>query len=176
MKPAVFLDRDGVINEVSIRDGRPFSPRRFDDFKLIDGVKAVLGAFRKNGFANIIVTNQPDIARGLMEQGELDRMHGLIREKLPVDDIFACPHDDKDNCECRKPKPGMLLAAAKKWGADLSRSFMIGDSWRDVGAGRAAGCTTILVDRPYNQDADSNFRANDLSSTLAVILEDQKKG
>lgn len=175
MKQAIFLDRDGVINSTIIKEGKPFSPRKFEDFKLIDGIKDILERFRARGLLNIIVTNQPDIARGLMKKEELQKMHNLIMEKLPVDDIFICPHDDADNCNCRKPKPGMLLEAAKKWDIDLSESFMIGDSWKDIEAGRNAGCTTLLIDSPYNKQIDSDLRANELSAVAEMILNSRKK-
>ena len=175
MKRAIFLDRDGVINSTIIKKGKPFSPRRLEDFELVDGIKDILERFRVRGLLNIIVTNQPDIARGLMKKEELRKMHNLIRENLPVDDIFICPHDDADNCSCRKPKPGMLLEAAKKWDIDLSESFMIGDSWKDIEAGRNAGCTTLLIDSPYNKQIDSDLRANELSAVAEIILNSQKK-
>lgn len=175
MKQAIFLDRDGVINSTIIKEGKPFSPRKFEDFKLVDGVKDILERFKARGWLNIIVTNQPDIARGLMKKEELQKMHNLIRENLPVDDIFICPHDDADNCNCRKPKPGMLLEAAKKWDIDLNESFMIGDSWKDIEAGRNAGCTTLLIDSPYNKQIDSDLRANELSALSEMILNSRKK-
>lgn len=175
MKQAIFLDRDGVINSTIIKEGKPFSPRKFEDFKLVDGVKDILERFKAREWLNIIVTNQPDIARGLMKKEELQKMHNLIRENLPVDDIFICPHDDADNCNCRKPKPGMLLEAAKKWDIDLNESFMIGDSWKDIEAGRNAGCTTLLIDSPYNKQIDSDLRANELSALSEMILNSRKK-
>lgn len=175
MKQAIFLDRDGVINSTIIKEGKSFSPRKFEDFKLVDGVKDILERFKAREWLNIIVTNQPDIARGLMKKEELQKMHNLIRENLPVDDIFICPHDDADNCNCRKPKPGMLLEAAKKWDIDLNESFMIGDSWKDIEAGRNAGCTTLLIDSPYNKQIDSDLRANELSALSEMILNSRKK-
>lgn len=175
MKQAIFLDRDGVINSTIIKEGKPFSPRKFEDFEFVDGIKNVLERFKTEGLLNIVVTNQPDIARGLMKKEELRKMHNLIRENLPVDDIFICPHDDADNCNCRKPKPGMLLEAAKKWDIDLSESFMIGDSWKDIEAGRNAGCTTLLIDSPYNKQIDSDLRANGLSAVAEMILNSRKK-
>jgi len=169
MNCAVFFDRDGVINKVMIQDGKPFSPRRFKEFKFVEGVENVLERLKREGFLNIIVTNQPDIARGLMEWKELNKMHEYIKENLPIDDIFVCPHDDKDNCECRKPKPGMFFEAAKKWNINLNASFMIGDSWRDIEAGKAAGCITILVDMPYNQRVDPDYRVEKIEEVLSII-------
>jgi D-glycero-D-manno-heptose 1,7-bisphosphate phosphatase len=172
---AVFFDRDGVINEVIVRDGKPFSPRKFDDFKLVMGIGDVLIQLKRKGCLNIIITNQPDIARGLIGWEELDKMHNFIRERLPIDDIFVCPHDDKDKCECRKPKPGMFFEVAQKWGIDLNASFMIGDSWKDIEAGKAAGCKNIIIDAEYNRTIETNFRIYDIRSALGVILNEDPK-
>ena len=166
---AIFLDRDGVINRVLLNNGRPFSPRRFDDFELLPEIKEALNSFMKMGFVNIVITNQPDIARGLMEMEELNRMHAMLRERLAINDIMACFHDNGDNCICRKPKPGMILVAANKWNINLRRSFVIGDTWRDVEAGKKGGCKTILIDMPYNQGVESDHRVKDLEEAVEII-------
>jgi D-glycero-D-manno-heptose 1,7-bisphosphate phosphatase len=172
---AAFFDRDGIVNEIVVRDRKPLSPRRFDKFKLLEGISDVLIQLKKEGYLNIIITNQPDIARGLMQWEELDRMHKFIKERLPVDDIFVCPHDDKNNCPCRKPKPGMFFEAAEKWGIDLGASFIIGDSWKDIEAGKAAGCKTIIIDAEYNRKIKTNFRIYDIRSAVGVILNESPK-
>jgi D-glycero-D-manno-heptose 1,7-bisphosphate phosphatase len=120
---------------------------------------------------NIVITNQPDISRGAMDISELEAMHRRIRETLPVDEILTCPHDDNDACDCRKPRPGMLLTAAQTWNIDLRQSFTIGDQWKDMEAGKAAGCTTVLIDYPYNQDVRADVRVPDLPSALQIIKE-----
>jgi len=163
MNRAVFLDRDGVINKVILKDGKPFSPRKLEEFKLYENVDEFLIKSKNKNFLNIIVTNQPDIARGLMDMQTAQAMHEIIESKLAVDDIFICPHDDCDNCHCRKPKPGMITDAAEKWNIDLSNSFLIGDSWKDVQAGKAAGCFTILLDYPYNKNVEPRRRVADLN-------------
>jgi D-glycero-D-manno-heptose 1,7-bisphosphate phosphatase len=168
-QPAVFLDRDGVINRAIVRDGKPFSPRMFEEFELADGVDVALQAFRNLGLMRFIVTNQPDVVRGLMTVGELEKMHTYIRNTLPVDGIFVCPHDDADGCRCRKPKPGLLLEAAQKWGVHLPSSFMIGDSWKDMEAGARAGCMTILLDMPYNLEASCHHRVADLEAAVEIV-------
>ena len=170
LKRAIFLDRDGVINRVIMKEGKPYSPRRLSEFKLTDGIKGVLDHLKKAGFLLIIVTNQPDISRRLMTWGELDAMSDLIRNELPVDDIVVCPHDDIDECDCRKPKPGMIVESSRKWGIDIGSSFIIGDTWKDMEAGQTAGCTTIILDAPYNQDVDSNHRIKNILATLKIIL------
>ncbi|MBN2021102.1 MAG: HAD family hydrolase [Sedimentisphaerales bacterium] len=169
MSRAVFLDRDGVINRVIVRDGLPFSPATLDEFILCDGVEAFLAGSKKAGFLNIVITNQPDIARGLVDTKTIQSMHESLRRNLPVDDVFLCPHDDADNCNCRKPKAGMLTAAAEKWDIDLASSFIIGDQWKDAQAGKSAGCVTILLDCPYNKDVDCDYRALTLRSALKFI-------
>jgi D-glycero-D-manno-heptose 1,7-bisphosphate phosphatase len=170
MRKAIFLDRDGVINKAILKDGKPFSPRRFEEFKLFNGIREVLEKFRKKEFLNIIVTNQPDIARGLIKTETLEKMHKFIEENLPIDDIFVCPHDDIDNCHCRKPKPGMLLEAAEKWHINLKESFIIGDSWKDIEAGKAAGCATVLLDNLYNKEVEADFRVGDIDLAMKIIL------
>ena len=132
MRQAVFLDRDGVINKVILRDGKPFSPRKLDEFEFIENIKDALNKFKEKGFLNIVFTNQPDISRGLIKKDTLEKIHLLLKDTLPVDDIFVCPHDDTDNCHCRKPKSGLLLDAAGKWNIDLKRSFVIGDQYKDI--------------------------------------------
>lgn len=175
MNRAIFLDRDGVINKVIMKNGNPYSPRKFEEFELLPGIKTVLINFKNNGFQNIIVTNQPDIARNLMEWDELNKIHDYIRKELPIDDIRICPHDDSYNCECRKPKPGMLYKAAGDFDIDLKKSFVIGDRWKDIEAGRCAGCNTILINAVYNKDVSADFKVNDLLEACDLIFAIFKK-
>lgn len=170
MRRAVFLDRDGVISRPILRDNKPYSPREPDEFHIMENVAMCLRRSKEAGFLNIVVTNQPDLSRGLMVWNSLDTMHSRIKAGLDVDDIMVCPHDDSDKCSCRKPKPGMLLDAARKWNVDLRQSFMIGDQWKDVKAGREAGCYTILIDYPYNQEVDADCRTKDLQSAIDIVL------
>lgn len=171
MRRAVFLDRDGVINKPIVKNGQVFSPRRLEDFEIFDGLKQFLDKFRQGGFVNIVITNQPDIARGDLKWTVLEAMHRQMWTQLPIDDIIVCPHDDCDNCQCRKPKPGMLLRAAKQRNIDLEKSFVIGDQWKDVEAGKEAGCTTVLIDYPYNAGVAADFRIKDMSSAENIVLE-----
>ncbi|HOV88836.1 MAG TPA: HAD family hydrolase [Candidatus Paceibacterota bacterium] len=168
---AIFLDRDGVINKAIIRAGGFSSPWSLDEFEIIDEVEEVLKEFKKLEFLNIIITNQPDIARGNLLLRELEKMHQIILERLPVDDIQYCPHDDKDNCDCRKPKPGMILRAAQKWNIDLNHSYVIGDRWKDIKASKAAGCKAFLIRREYNLDyqEDYDFEINNLKEVVEFI-------
>ena len=166
---AVFLDRDGVINKVLMVDGKPYAPRTFSEFELIDGVANMLNLFKNMGFLNIVITNQPDVPRGLIQMEELEKMIALMKEELPLDDISVCLHDDHHNCSCRKPKPGMLIETSKKWDIDLKKSYFIGDTWKDMEAGKDAGCKTILIDTSYNKDVESYYRVNNLNEAAQLI-------
>jgi D-glycero-D-manno-heptose 1,7-bisphosphate phosphatase len=151
MSRAVFLDRDGVINRAVVRDGRPYPPASVEELELLPGVPEAIETLRRAGFLVIVATNQPDVATGVQRRDVVEAMHERLRRDLAVDDIETCYHVDEDACACRKPKPGMLLAAAERWSIDLTQSFMVGDRWRDIGAGRTAGCATILVECGYDE-------------------------
>lgn len=151
LRPAVFLDRDGVLNRALVRDGKPHTPASLDEFELVPGIAVTLLDLKARGFALFVVTNQPDVARGNQTRAVIDAMHASLASSLPIDDIFVCYHDDADHCACRKPLPGLLFEAQRKHNIDLARSFVVGDRWRDIDAGHAAGCTTILIDYGYRE-------------------------
>ena len=152
----MFLDRDGVINRAIVRDGRPYPPAVLEEFELLPGAKQTIEALHKAGFLIIIVTNQPDVATGVQSREMVEAMHDRLRAVVLCDDIRACYHTDADGCDCRKPKPGMLVDAAHEWQIDLTCSFMVGDRWRDVAAGKAAGCYTFLIDYRYRERRADN--------------------
>lgn len=154
---AVFLDRDGVINKVIIVDRRPYPPRNKRDVELIDGVPEALQRLRDAGFLLIVVTNQPDVARGNLSKKAVHEINGSLLEMLPIDEFQVCFHDDSDRCKCRKPAAGSLLDSAEKYGIDLGLSYMIGDRWRDIEAGRKAGCKTFFIDYGYDEKRPSEF-------------------
>lgn len=139
-RPAIFLDRDGVLNDVVWRDGKPASPRSADELHVADGAAQAVADFRVAGYLTFVVTNQPDVRRGKMSAEALDAIHAALVQHAPVDEVRACLHDNVDQCDCRKPKAGMLLDLAARWNVDLSRSWMVGDMDRDIVCGRAAGC------------------------------------
>lgn len=151
LRPAVFLDRDGVINRARVRDGKPLPPSGLEDFELLPGVALALHDLKARGFALLVITNQPDVARGNQSRAVIDAMHESLASSLPIDDVFVCYHDDADGCACRKPLPGLLYEAERKHNIDLARSFVVGDRWRDIDAGHAAGCKTILIDYGYRE-------------------------
>jgi D-glycero-D-manno-heptose 1,7-bisphosphate phosphatase len=148
---AVFLDRDGVLNRAVVRDGRPYPPRELDELEVLPGVEDACARLRAAGFDLVVVTNQPDIARGTVAADSVERLNRHLRRAVTVDEIVVCPHDDDDDCACRKPRPGMLVAAGERRRIDLAQSYMVGDRWRDVEAGRRAGCRTIFIDHGYNE-------------------------
>jgi D-sedoheptulose 7-phosphate isomerase len=151
LRRAVFLDRDGVINRAVVRDGKAFPPSGVDDLELLPEVASSLQALKAHGFALYIITNQPDVTRGTQTREVVENIHQTLSSSLPIDDIFVCYHDDHDECDCRKPLPGLLLEARSKHNIDLSRSFVVGDRWRDIDAGHNAGCKTILIDYGYRE-------------------------
>jgi D-glycero-D-manno-heptose 1,7-bisphosphate phosphatase len=157
---AVFVDRDGVINRAAVRDGKPLAPRRAAEFRLLPGVPAAVQRLREAGFFVAVVTNQPDIGNGLVTGSAVAEMHERLRSRVAVDDIRVCPHSQSAGCDCRKPKPGMLVAVARDHGLDLASSFMIGDRLSDMIAGATAGCYTIFVERGYAERAGEPVFAN----------------
>src|SRR5438270_6732671 len=146
MRRAVFIDRDGVVNRAILRDGKPYPPPTLSDLRLLPGVRDACRKLREAGFALILITNQPDIARGALNPAQVAEINGRLQRFLELDDIRVCPHDDDARCGCSKPKPGLLLEADRKFNIDLRQSYVVGDRWRDVEAGHSAGCRTILVD------------------------------
>ena len=156
MKRAVFLDRDGVVNEAVIRDGKPYPPANAESMRIPPGTAEALGRLKERGYFLVVVTNQPDVARGRQTREVVEQMHRRLRSELPLDDVLTCYHDNRDDCECRKPRPGLIKRAARQHGIDLSHSYMIGDRWRDIDAGANAGCKTVLIDRGYKERAPTS--------------------
>jgi D-glycero-D-manno-heptose 1,7-bisphosphate phosphatase len=153
---AVFLDRDGVIYRAIVREGRPYAPVSHEEAEVLPGVPEAILALRAAHYRVIVVTNQPDVATGRVPREVVEQMHDRLRRTLRLDEVRVCYHVDSDGCTCRKPKAGMLLDAADRWAIDLSRSYMVGDRWRDIAAGRAAGCRTVLIRSDYHERAAEN--------------------
>lgn len=171
---AVFFDRDGTLNEAVVREGRPFPPGSAADLKIVADAPAALGRLKKAGFLLVVVTNQPDVARGTQSRQAVEAINAALAAQLPIDDFFVCWHGDPDACACRKPKPGLIFEAATRYQIDLPQSFLIGDRWRDVEAGAAAGCRTILIERLYRERGpavEPDFRAVSLEEAAGWILE-----
>jgi D-glycero-D-manno-heptose 1,7-bisphosphate phosphatase len=170
-EPAVFLDRDGVLNPTI--GGGPASPRSEAEFHLFREAPEACARLRAAGFLLVVITNQPEIARGLLDRETLERMHERLRASLGLREIRVCTHDDADGCPCRKPRPGLILDAARALDVDLRASFVVGDRWRDVEAGRQAGCTTILIDRSWSEAgrARPDHTVGSLGEAVDVILD-----
>ncbi|MBI3693467.1 MAG: HAD-IIIA family hydrolase [Acidobacteria bacterium] len=171
LKPAVFVDRDGVLVKPILRDGIPYAPLRWEDFELFPGAAEAVGALKAAGLFVVVVTNQPEVRRGTLDPALLDAFHQRLRESVPVDAILDCRHDDRDRCDCRKPRPGLILEAARRYELDLQRSCLAGDTERDLGAAHAAGLPLVLLDAPYNQPIQSDYRVPDLGEAVRVILK-----
>ncbi|MFD1625115.1 D-glycero-alpha-D-manno-heptose-1,7-bisphosphate 7-phosphatase [Azospirillum griseum] len=167
---AVFLDRDGVINRAIVRNGKPYPPPDLDSFELLPGVADALTRLKGAGYRLVVVTNQPDIVRGTQDGKVVEAMHDRLRAELPLDGIEMCCDETSDRY---KPQPGMLRDAARDLGIDLSRSAMVGDRWRDVDCGKAAGCFTIFIDRGYAESlrAAPDAVCDGLPAAVDVILD-----
>ena len=174
---AVFLDRDGVLNRAIVRDGKPFPPASLGELELIEDAAASLGRLKDLGFLLLVVTNQPDVARGTQTLDAIRAIHDVMLQSLPLDEFLICPHDDADGCNCRKPAPGLVLDAQRRYGIDLARSFLIGDRWRDIDAGRAAGCRTVFLDYHYRErgpSAPPDARVESLSDAVDWIVRNSE--
>jgi D-glycero-D-manno-heptose 1,7-bisphosphate phosphatase len=172
MRPAVFLDRDGVINRAFVRDGTPCPPSSLQDLEILPSVADALSALKAHGYYLVVVTNQPDVARGKSSRELVDSIHERLSRELDLDAILTCFHDSGDACECRKPKPGLLRRAAEEFSIDLPSSFMVGDRWRDMEAGRRAGCKTLFIDCGYEETPPRSFdyRVDSLLDASRIIL------
>ena len=172
-RKAVFLDRDGVIVVPEVRDGRSFAPVRLQDYRFYPEAPAALSRLKAAGYLLVVVTNQPEVGRGLIPEEVLAEMHRRLLASLPVDSIKVCRHTAADGCDCRKPKPGMLLASASELGISLPDSYMVGDRASDVEAGSAAGCRTVFIDLGYTGEPkpeSASFTVSSISQAADIIL------
>jgi D-glycero-D-manno-heptose 1,7-bisphosphate phosphatase len=173
---AVFLDRDGVINRALERDSKPYPPRDLKEFEILPGVAEACQRLKAAGYLLVVATNQPDVGRGTLKRETVETIHAEMRRRLPIDHVEACYHpgQGQSDCDCRKPKPGMLLRAARELGIDLKQSWMVGDRWRDVDCGHAAGCRTIFIDRGYAEELRHKpcFSAGNLAEAADIILRE----
>jgi D-glycero-D-manno-heptose 1,7-bisphosphate phosphatase len=175
---AVFLDRDGIINKIIFRNGRLSAPFNVGEFEILHGVKEAINIFKQNGFLCLVITSQPDIGRGNFEEEELKEINDFLRNEYGLNAIYYCIHVRDGECECKKPKPGLLFRAAQELDIDLRKSFIIGDRWRDIEAGEAAGCRTILIpteatvaDEWRNKEIKANFVASNLLDAARLIIQ-----
>ena len=166
---AVFFDRDGVLNYLVKRDGSFYSPQNFKDFHIVDEAKEVINRVQEMGYLVIVISNQPDILRGKLKQSELDKMTDMLFEKLSIDDVFYCTHDDNNDSGCRKPAPGLFFTAQEKYNIDFKKSFMVGDTWKDVEAAKNAGIPMILLRKDYNKNLIVENNVQSLSEVVSLI-------
>jgi D-glycero-D-manno-heptose 1,7-bisphosphate phosphatase len=176
MNKAVFLDRDGVINRAIVREGKPYPPKDLSELEVLPGVPEALAALKQANYKLIVVTNQPDVARGTVKKEVVEGINQHLNAALPLDEFRTCYHDDHEACDCRKPAPGALLAAAAEYSIDLNSSYMVGDRWRDIEAGQRAGCKTVFIDYGYSekQPEQLDFRVQSLKEAALVILGEKQ--
>ena len=172
MRKAVFLDRDGVINHSTLSEGFPRPPKEIEDVFILDGVIEAVDMLKLHNFLPIVITNQPDVSRGLITRQKVEQINGYIRSVTGINHFFTCYHDDSDLCGCRKPAPGLILRAIEELGLDISESFMVGDRWRDIEAGQAAGCRTFFIDYSYpeKQPTKPFIKVSSLIEAAEVII------
>lgn len=179
-RQAVFLDRDGVINRALAREGKPYPPTRLEEFEIFPEVFEACAKLKAAGFLLIVATNQPDVGRGTLPQRTVEDIHAFMCRQLPIDRVEVCYHSGRGHpeCDCRKPRSGMLLRAARDLGIGLGRSWMVGDRWRDIDCGHAAGCRTIFIDRGYTESLrqSPHFRAHNLLEAANIILQGMVAG
>lgn len=173
-RKAIFLDRDGVLNDTIVRMGKPRAPYSLEELRLFAGVEEATNRFKNAGYLLIIVTNQPDVARGWVDRSIVEAINHRIVQELRIDDLQVCYHTEKDACLCRKPKPGMLLNARDRWNIDMTLSFMIGDRNSDIEAGQNAGCRTVLVGE--GEESGGAFVPDYCASSLLEAAEQILKG
>lgn len=166
---AIFFDRDGVLIEAPLINKKPTSVQSLKDVKLCKNILEICKYYKKNYYL-IMVTNQPDYSRGVNSKKNIVNINNFLKKKLNLDMIYVC-YSDNEKCIDRKPNPGMLLKAKKKYKINLKKSFMIGDRWRDVGAGNRAGCRTIFIDRNYSEKLiyKPNYSIRKLKDILLII-------
>jgi len=171
---AVFLDRDGVINRALERDGKPYPPSCLEEFIILPEVPEACRKLKNAGYILVVATNQPDVGRGTLSREVVEAIHSRMCAELPIDHVEVCYHAGRgeSQCDCRKPKPGMLRKAAEQFGIDLAGSWMVGDRWRDVDCGHAARCRTVFIDRGYSEELrhQPDYRARDLAEAAEIIL------
>lgn len=175
--PAVFFDRDGVLNEVRMDGATAAGPRSVEELAIVPGAAGELARLREAGFRLLVVSNQPDVARGTLSRAAVDAVNAALRAELAVDAIYYCPHDTADGCTCRKPLPGLILQGAAEWDVDLARSCLVGDRWVDLMAAQRAGIEGILLERPWSWQHTSaggppgDLRTSKAFGTLAACVD-----
>ena len=175
---AIFLDRDGILNFTAVKNGKSHPPLNLKETIINPSAKLVLPILKQEGYLLIGITNQPDVVRGEQKQEVIEEINNHLLNCLPLTEIFVCYHDNEDNCNCRKPKPGLIFQAAQKYKISLTNSYMIGDRWKDIEAGKCAGCKTIFIDYKYNEghtDTKPDYSVDDISEIIEIIIPNRSK-
>jgi D-glycero-D-manno-heptose 1,7-bisphosphate phosphatase len=174
MTNAIFLDRDGIINQAIVYNNKPYPPACVAATKLVDGIKELCDYFIKKGFIIIGITNQPDVARKIQTWGEVQNINHYLMSKLPIQEIFTCFHDDDSNCQCRKPKPGLLIKAIEKYDVDIVTSWLIGDRKSDIDVGNKLILRTIFIDYGYDETkpTDADFTVNSVKEIINIFKKE----
>ncbi len=170
MKRAVFIERDTLLNLATTKGGQPPSPVLLEDFRLNENAKGALDRLKSADFVLIATTNQPEISRGNLSRRDLDRMHDILRAAFPLDDILFCPHDEDDDCPCRKPRAGMFHEARFKWHLAFGQSFVISHRWQDETAAHSIGSTSMLIQSPWLGHGHHDLVVRDLDAAVDKIL------
>jgi len=176
MKYAVFLERDGVLNQARMGVRNQMPPLSVEDFHVNEDAALPLLELKAAGYLLLVITNQPGISNGYLSRRDMDFMHQTLRTRLPVDDILVCPHADADRCSCRKPKTGLMVEASFKWHLDLEHSFVVSDKWQDAAAAAVAGCSSILLQSPWIGSGHHDFVVGNLAQAAQKILSLQSLG
>lgn len=177
-KRAVFLDRDGVINRPAIRNGMPHPPSHVEEFELYEDVLDGCALLKAANFLLVVITNQPDVGRGTQTRETVEAMNLKMQSALPLlDRVEVCYHAGEhygQPCDCRKPRPGLILRAAAELNIDPKRSYVIGDRWRDVDCARAAGCHAIFIERGYEEALRQapDFTVANFKDAVTAVLHD----
>jgi D-glycero-D-manno-heptose 1,7-bisphosphate phosphatase len=171
MKLGVFIERDGVLNQVRVERHHQVGPVTLDQFRINKDAAPQLQKLKAAGFVLIVTTNQPGISRGYQSRRELDIMHNQLRRALPIDDILTCPHDETDDCPCRKPRAGLLREGAYNWQLKLDQSFVISDKWQDAEAAHLANCTSLMIASPWLGTVHHDLVLPNLKSAVEKILQ-----
>ncbi|HUI28816.1 MAG TPA: HAD-IIIA family hydrolase [Candidatus Acidoferrales bacterium] len=153
----IFFDRDGIVNETILRDGGAFSPLQLNEFKVKREFVDFFRSIEKKKLNLFIVSNQPDIARGKLSESTLRSMTAVLESMFTFKEILYCRHDDQDDCNCRKPKPGMIETLISKYCLKREECLIVGDSWKDVAAGKSAGIKTVFLVTSYNEKTVTDF-------------------
>ena len=171
MNSAIFLDRDGVVNYTIIREKKPYAPICINELKIIPEIKRVIDFFKQRQFKVFVITNQPDVARGKVTMGEVKKINASILSQLSIDEIFTCYHDNQDQCECRKPRPGAFMTLSKKYNIDLTKSIMVGDRAKDIEAAKNANCPSVFIDYGYNEPKpiDQKYTIDSVEELLTCL-------